>query len=89
MSFGLPVVATTPSIEGMHLTPGSDVLVGDDPEAFVDAVVRVYRDEALWERLAAAGRDNVGRHFSREVATAAITELLALSDRNPRRRRSA
>ncbi len=89
MSFGLPVVATTPSIEGMHLTPGSDVLIGDDPQAFADAVVRAYRDQALWERLAAGGRDNVSRHFSREAATAAITELLALSDRKARDRRSA
>jgi glycosyltransferase involved in cell wall biosynthesis len=89
MSFGLPVVATTPSIEGMHLRPGSDVLVGDDPAAFADAVVLAYRDQALWERLAAGGRDNVSRHFSPEVATAAITELLTLSDRKARERQSA
>ncbi len=89
MSFGLPVVATTPSIEGMHLTPGSDVLIGDDPDAFADAVVRAYRDQALWEQLAAGGRDNVSRHFSREVATAAIAELLALADHQGRGRRSA
>ena len=31
MSYGLPVIATTPSIEGMHLNPGEDVLVADDP----------------------------------------------------------
>ncbi|HEX4523640.1 MAG TPA: glycosyltransferase [Casimicrobiaceae bacterium] len=89
MSFGLPVVATTPSIEGMHLTPGSDVLVGDDPQAFADAVVLAYRDQPLWERLAAGGRDNVSRHFSREVAGAAIVELLTLSDRKLRDRRTA
>ena len=89
MSFGLPVVATTPSIEGMHLTPGSDVLVGDDPQAFADAVVFAYQDQALWERLAAGGRENVSRHFSREVAAAAIAELLMLADRKARDRRSA
>src|SRR5438876_264170 len=33
MSYGVPVVATSSSIEGMYLTPGIDVLVGDDPEA--------------------------------------------------------
>ena len=27
MSYGLPVVATTPSVEGMHLRPGEDVLI--------------------------------------------------------------
>ena len=30
MSYGLPVVATAPSVEGMFLTPGEDVLVADD-----------------------------------------------------------
>ncbi|HEY7943091.1 MAG: glycosyltransferase [Burkholderiales bacterium] len=89
MSFGLPVIATTPSIEGMHLTPGSDVLVGDDPQGFADAVMRAYRDQALWERLATGGRDNVARHFSRDVARAAIAELLALSDVRGRGGRSA
>ena len=88
MSFGLPVVATTPSIEGMHLTPGSDVLIGDDPGAFADAVARAYREQALWERLAAGGRENVSRHFSREVATAVIRDLLDLADRKPRSRAS-
>jgi glycosyltransferase involved in cell wall biosynthesis len=89
MSFGLPVVATTPSIEGMHLTPGSDVLIGDDPQAFADAVVLAYRDQSLWERLAAGGRDNVSRHFSPEVSAAAIAELLSLADRKARDRQSA
>jgi GT2 family glycosyltransferase/glycosyltransferase involved in cell wall biosynthesis len=89
MSFGLPVVATTPSIEGMHLSPGGDVLIGDEPQAFADAVTRAYLDPVLWQQLANGGLDNIGRHFSREVATAAITELLALADRKGRGRRSA
>ena len=59
MSWGLPVVATTPSIEGMHLTEGEDVLIADDPAAFADAIVRLYRDEALWTRLAAGGLANI------------------------------
>jgi hypothetical protein len=43
----------------------------------------------LWERLAAGGRDNVSRHFSREVAAAASAELLALADAKGRNRQSA
>ena len=84
MSYGVPVVATKSSIEGMHLTPGSDVLVGDDPEAFADAVARVYNDEQLWESLAAGGRENIRTHFSHDVGLSAITRLLAFSrDRRP------
>ena len=77
MSYGLPVVATSPSIEGMHLNPGEDVLVADDPAAFADAVVQAYCDEALWQRLATGGLENVRTHFSRDVARSAITRLIA------------
>jgi GT2 family glycosyltransferase len=80
MSFGLPVVATTPSIEAMYLTPESDVLIGDDPESFADAIARLYKDEALWAKLSAGGLENIRAHFSRNVAKAALTRLLALSE---------
>jgi GT2 family glycosyltransferase len=89
MSFGLPVVATTPSIEAMYLTPGVDVFIGDDPEAFADAVVRVYGDEELWAKLAAGGFDNIRTHFSRSVATASLTQLLALAEARAPHRRAA
>jgi len=79
MSYGLPVIATTPSIEGMHLNPGEDVLVADDPAAFAAEIVRAYQDEALWQRLAAGGRDNIRRYFSRDVARSTITRLIALA----------
>jgi len=85
MSYGLPVVATTPSIEGMHLTPGVDVLIGDDPEAFADAVVRAYRDQELWTALSEGGRENIRQHFSRDIARSAISRLVALS-RDPKGR---
>jgi GT2 family glycosyltransferase/glycosyltransferase involved in cell wall biosynthesis len=81
MSYGLPVVATTPSIEGMHLVDGDDVLVADDPAAFAAAVARAYDDEVLWTRLSAGGRANVQRHFSPAVARAALSELLAMAPR--------
>ncbi len=79
MSYGLPVVATSPSIEGMSLTPDEDVLVADDPKAFADAIARLYHDEALWRRLAAGGRKNIETHFSRNVARRAITRLIAFT----------
>jgi GT2 family glycosyltransferase/glycosyltransferase involved in cell wall biosynthesis len=85
MSYGLPVVATTPAVEGMHLVAGEDVLVADDPDAFVDAIERVCRDDALWERLSRGGIDNIRRHFSREVAAQALARLFALADGRARK----
>jgi GT2 family glycosyltransferase/glycosyltransferase involved in cell wall biosynthesis len=80
MSHGLPVVATSTSVEGMHLRTEEDVLVADDPAAFADAIVRLYRDEALWHKLAAGGVDNIRRHFSRDVARKAVKQLVALAN---------
>jgi len=88
MSYGLPVVATTVSIEAMHLVPGREVLVGDSAEAFADAVARAYLDPEVWSTLAEGGLANVRRHFSREVAKAALTRLLALSKRTARDRQA-
>lgn len=68
MAHGQPVVATSCATEGMHLSDGHDVLVADEAAAFADAVLRLYRDEALWNRLSAHGRDNIARHFSLDAA---------------------
>jgi GT2 family glycosyltransferase len=89
MSYGLPVAATTVSIEAMHLEPGRDVLVGDSAEAFANAVVRAYSDADVWSALSEGGLANVRRHFSPEVAKAVLTRLLALSERNARDRMPA
>lgn len=77
MSLGLPVVATTPAVEGMHLRAGEEILVADEPRAFAEAVARLYTDEALWNRISTAGLENVRRHFSPEAARAAVLESLA------------
>ena len=75
MAHGVPVVATSPAVEGMHLVDGDDVLVADDAGAFADAVLRLHGDEALWQRIASNGRDNVARHFSLDAARETVREL--------------
>ena len=68
MANGQPVVATSCAVEGMHLRDGVDVMVADDPQQFCDALVRLYRDEELWNRLSANGLQNVVAHFSLDAA---------------------
>jgi glycosyltransferase involved in cell wall biosynthesis len=77
LAHGLPVVATSCAIEGMHLRPGEDVLVADDAEGFAAAVRRLHEDAALWQALSRAGQENTRRHFSPEAARPVIGELLA------------
>ena len=68
MAHGQPVVATSCAVEGMHLTDGHDVLVADEADAFAEAVLRLYGDADLWQRLSGNGRENIARHFSMEAA---------------------
>ncbi|QSX78496.1 glycosyltransferase [Agrilutibacter solisilvae] len=77
MAHGQPVVATSCAVEGMHLRAGEDVLVADDAAEFADAVVRAYRDPALWAQLAAQGLRNVEAHFSLDAGRAVVRELVA------------
>lgn len=80
MAHGQPAVATRCAVEGMHLEDGHSVLIADDAEDFATALVRLYQDRALWERLSANGLDNVRRHFSFEAARAALRQALDLGN---------
>lgn len=56
LSAGVPIVATSLSIEGMDLTPGHDLLVADEAESFAVAVKSLCDDDEAWKRLSQAGR---------------------------------
>ena len=55
MASGLPVVASSLAVEGMLLTNGENIIVADDPEQLVAAIVKLYHDEALWNRISRNG----------------------------------
>jgi glycosyltransferase involved in cell wall biosynthesis len=76
LSLGLPVVTTSVGAEGMHLEDGKNVLLADHPRDFAEAVVRLYRDAALWHALARNGREHVASHFSEIVARESLRRLL-------------
>ncbi|MDC8744850.1 glycosyltransferase [Xanthomonas campestris] len=75
MAHGQPVVGTTCAVEGMHLHDGEDVCVADEADAFAAAIVRLYQDAALWQRLADNGLRNVAQHFSLDAARATVRTL--------------
>ena len=78
MSYGVPVVATSAAVEGMHLANRIDVLVADHPQTFADAIVDAYGNPTLWARLSKAGVDNIRRHFSRDAAKRALAGVLGV-----------
>ncbi|HEX5353170.1 MAG TPA: glycosyltransferase [Rhodanobacteraceae bacterium] len=76
MSRGLPVVTTFIGAEGMGLRHRFDAMIADGAEAFASAVVELYRDESLWNRVSEHGLDNVRRQFSPDRARLTLSELL-------------
>jgi len=77
LGFGVPVVATSVAVEGMNLVSGKDLLVADAPEAFVEHMVELNTNRALWDRLAKDGRTKVLSLFSPEAVDARLKDALA------------
>jgi glycosyltransferase involved in cell wall biosynthesis len=76
MSYGLPVVATPVAAEGLAVTNGDSILIGDSPEQFCEAVGRLYRNEELWRSLSRSGVKVVEQHYSFEGARRGVRQTL-------------
>src|SRR5438128_828147 len=76
MSFGLPVVTNSACLVGFGLSPGMNVLVGDDPGAFADAVVSVLTDKALYQKISENGWQFIKANFSEEVVATKLKQLI-------------
>jgi O-antigen biosynthesis protein len=76
LSHGVPTVATSIAWEGIPVVDGVNGLVADDPEATVDAALRLRADPELWNRLHAGGPRVIEEHFSFEAARAGIVDAL-------------
>ena len=74
---GVPVVSTHVGAEGMQLVPGEHALVADSEEAFAAAVLEVLDDDALWQRLSAAGLQYAADVTSRASAKQRVRAILA------------
>lgn len=62
--WGLPVVSTTIGAEGIHGRDGEHWLLADTAEGLAAAVLRVSREPGLADKLAAAGRRQVEKHYN-------------------------
>jgi glycosyltransferase involved in cell wall biosynthesis len=80
MNFGIPVVATSTAVEGMHLTDGQECLMTDDPRRFAEYIVELHRNRELWQRLSEAGVRSVEQHFSFNAVRNNFLNALGLVD---------
>jgi GT2 family glycosyltransferase len=68
LSHGLPLVTTTVGAEGMGLTDGEHAMIRDDAAGQAAAVVELYENAELWQRLAARGRERIEEYFTPRAA---------------------
>jgi glycosyltransferase involved in cell wall biosynthesis len=76
LSQGLPTVATRVAWEGIPVVDGVHGLIADEPEAMVDAVLRLRSDTELWQLLSSGGKRLVEDHFSFAAARAGIVDAI-------------
>ena len=67
MAAGIPVVSTRLGAEGIPVADGQELLLADEPEAFAEAVGRIFSDSRLADSLSRAGLSFVRSHFDWSV----------------------
>ncbi len=76
LSYGVPVVTTSIGAEGMELENGCQAIIADGAREFADAVVNLYQDANLWQRLSDNGVEHVRRNFTPEVVEEKIRRAM-------------
>jgi glycosyltransferase involved in cell wall biosynthesis len=72
MAMGKAIVSTPLGAEGIEAIPGRDLLVEEQPEAFVDAVNRLLGDPGLAARIGQSGRSLAVERYSWSGAARAL-----------------
>jgi GT2 family glycosyltransferase len=76
MAHGVPVVTTSIGAEGFGLTHELNVMIANDPSAFAAAIVRLYSEQELWERVARNSRLRIENHFTPGVIAETINHSI-------------
>jgi glycosyltransferase involved in cell wall biosynthesis len=70
-----PLVSTSLACEGLDVTAGDHLLVGDDPSQFAHAVLRLLQDRPLADRLGRAGRRLMELRYGWDASAAQLEAL--------------
>ena len=73
---GLPVVTTTIGAEGLDVVDGDEMLIADDPDAFVARIVALHEDLDRWRKVSEKGQALAERVCSPRVQKEALERLM-------------
>ena len=77
MAAGAPVISTSLGAEGLAVTPGTDILIEDGPEAMANTVAELRAGSPLWRALATNGQTLVREKYDWSVVGATLWRLHA------------
>lgn len=66
MALGLPTITSSTGLEGLEAIPNKDILVADEPEQYLDLILKVANDPKFHSQLASSGLSYVENHHSWE-----------------------
>jgi sugar transferase (PEP-CTERM/EpsH1 system associated) len=75
MAMARPVISTSIGAEGLALTPGTDILIADDPQQFVEHVQLLVRSPETSNHLGRAGRRLVAERYDWRVCLNGLEHL--------------
>ena len=75
MSYGLPVVMTEISAEGMSIKHSETGLIADEPRCFAKNVVKLYSNEELWNSISLNSQKYLQR-YSPETISLVLKDIL-------------
>lgn len=76
MCHGLPIVGTSIATEGLECESGVHIMVADSSESFAEAIVQLYSDQALWEKISDNSLILAKKLFSFEAVQKIFLEIL-------------
>ena len=82
LAAGLPVVTTPIGAEGLApegVDAEQSLLIGEDTRGLIDATIRLYRDDDLWQRLSRAGQASIKENCSTQVVSERLGQLLSVT----------
>ncbi len=76
MALGTPIVAVGNSVRGLHVTPGTDVLVAESPNELADTIVKLLGDPDQRQLLSRNGRALIERRYDWAVVGRQLSDLV-------------
>jgi sugar transferase (PEP-CTERM/EpsH1 system associated) len=74
---GKAVISTSIGCEGIDVTPGKNILIGDSPQEFADQIIKVCSDTELMKSLGKEGRKLVEEKYAWKIIGQRLNNLIS------------